>query len=102
MSATCLSGERLASMDSAVQPSSPAAASNPNTMSCWPGCAPTGFEYATFVSPLDPLPSSLPHATMATAAVSAAAVAVSLTIARSFWRKAAAADAERDGGDEDR
>ena len=44
MSATCLSGDRLASIDSAVQPSSSAPALNPNTMSCWPGCAPTGFE----------------------------------------------------------
>ena len=44
MSATCLSGDRLASIDFAVQPSSLAPASNPKTMSCWPGCAPTGFE----------------------------------------------------------
>jgi hypothetical protein len=44
MSATCLSGERFASIEAAAQPSSRAPRSNPKTMSCWPGCAPTGFE----------------------------------------------------------
>ena len=79
MSATCLSGDRLASIELASQPSSPAPPSNPSTISCCPGCAPTGFEYATLVvSAVDPRSPSPPQAAIANVATSVAVVADAL------------------------